>query len=117
MARDLAQCGTPAAYRRHNRRGELVDEACRLAARAEEAARRRRSSVDGEGLGAVVRLRPEVVAVVSPEVRAVARERLLAGLERLERAMDAVSPGELVPLCVRHSEVVADLVALGEEVA
>lgn len=112
MTRELAPCGTAAAYRRHNRRGELVDESCRLAARAEELSRRTRAGGDREGLGAVVRLRPELVKRVSPELRAIARERLVASLSRLERAMDLAPVGSLVALSERHSEIVGDLVAL-----
>ena len=33
----LAPCGTPAAARRHHRRGEPLDEACRQAQRREKA--------------------------------------------------------------------------------
>lgn len=44
MARDLRPCGTYAAYKRHKRHGEPVDEACEAAARAkwdEDRANRR----------------------------------------------------------------------------
>lgn len=37
---DLAVCGTPAAARRHYRRGEPLDEACKAASRRERAERR-----------------------------------------------------------------------------
>ncbi|MDX2710080.1 WhiB family transcriptional regulator [Streptomyces sp. PA03-6a] len=37
--RQLAECGTPSAYKRHVRRGEPIDEACRRA-NAEDAATR-----------------------------------------------------------------------------
>lgn len=36
MARQLAPCGTAAAYRRHKRRGEPVDDACAVAARQQK---------------------------------------------------------------------------------
>ena len=39
-AKDLAPCGTEAAARRHYRRGERVDEACRAAASRASAERR-----------------------------------------------------------------------------
>ena len=41
MARAKAPCGTDAAYRRHLRNGELIDDACRLAhTKAGRASRR-----------------------------------------------------------------------------
>lgn len=40
MARELEPCGTPAAYRRHKRRGEPVDEACAEAGRGQKNARK-----------------------------------------------------------------------------
>lgn len=40
MPRPLAPCGTFSAYRRHLRRDELVDDACREAANAEARGRR-----------------------------------------------------------------------------
>lgn len=116
MARELAPCGTVTAYKRHKRRGEPVDEACRVAARQAEAARRREASGNGEGNGAVVQLRPgSVPSAVSSESRTLARERLVASLERLERAMDAViesEPMQIVTLSKRHSEVLGELLAL-----
>ena len=39
MARELSPCGTPAAYRRHKRRGEPVDDACAQAGRDQKNAR------------------------------------------------------------------------------
>lgn len=116
MARKLAPCGTAAAYRRHKRRGEPVDQACQAAVRELEASRRREASGNGEGNGAVVQLRPgSVSSAVSSESRTLARERLLASLERLERAMDAViqkEPMQIVTLSKRHSEVLGELLAL-----
>ena len=41
-APELRPCGTLAAYRRHKRRGEPVDEACRQEAARDQQARRRR---------------------------------------------------------------------------
>lgn len=40
----LAPCGTRTAYNRHRRRGEPVDEACRLANNESAARRRRRAA-------------------------------------------------------------------------
>lgn len=116
MAGSLAPCGTTAAYRRHKRKGEPVDEACRVAAREAEAARRREASGNGEGNGAVVQLRPTAgMSGASQESRELARVRLVAQLERLERAMDKVieaEPMQIVTLSKRHSEVLAELLAL-----
>lgn len=42
VGRPPAPCGTPEAYRRHKRLGEPVDDRCKLANRAYEAARNRR---------------------------------------------------------------------------
>jgi hypothetical protein len=39
MARELEPCGTPAAYRRHKRKGEPVDEACAEAGRNQKNVR------------------------------------------------------------------------------
>lgn len=36
MPRELQPCGTPAAYTRHRRRGEPVDDACAEARKAEK---------------------------------------------------------------------------------
>jgi hypothetical protein len=66
MSRPLAPCGTRAAYDRHFRRGEPVDEACRLAAReyyrknyANPAVRQKRCE-DSNAYGrALARLRDE----------------------------------------------------------
>lgn len=44
----LAPCGTPAAARRHRRRKEPLDEACRLAARADAAERKGVTRLLGE---------------------------------------------------------------------
>jgi hypothetical protein len=40
MSRVLEACGTPAAYRRHKRKGEPVDEACAQAARDQKNVRK-----------------------------------------------------------------------------
>lgn len=116
MVAVLAPCGTAAAYRRHKRKGEPVDEACRVAAREAEAARRREASGNGEGNGAVLQLRPGATAAgASTESRQLARGRLVAQLERLEKAMDKViesEPMQIVTLSKRHSEVLAELLAL-----
>lgn len=40
MSRELEACGTPAAYRRHKRKGEPVDEACAQAARDQKNTRK-----------------------------------------------------------------------------
>jgi hypothetical protein len=116
MPAKIAACGTYAAYRRHLRRKEPVDDACRQAQRAQEAERRRESLGNGEGNGAVVQLRlGPGPSAVSSESRTLARERLVASLERLERAMDAViesEPMQIVTLSKRHSEVLGELLAL-----
>ncbi|NHN45088.1 hypothetical protein [Microcella frigidaquae] len=87
-----------------------------MAARQAEADRRREASGNGEGNGAVVQLRPSAApAAASTESRELARKRLVAQLERLERAMDKViesEPMQIVTLSKRHSEVLAELLAL-----
>jgi hypothetical protein len=47
-----AECGTPGAYRRHKRRHEPVDDACEIAGREHEAARKRAARTGAKGKAA-----------------------------------------------------------------
>lgn len=61
MARELSQCGTPAAYRRHKRRGEPVDDACAQAGRDQKNVRKDAERSDsGAAVGAAVLVEPAV---------------------------------------------------------
>ena len=65
----------------------------------------------------MLRIHPELARGISEETRAIAQEHLVASLTRVERAMDAVEPSQLVGLSERHSELVSELVALEPELA
>lgn len=59
MARDLAECGSPAAYRRHLRRREPVDEACAAAKRRQDREMRAKRNGRATPLSRVVALKDE----------------------------------------------------------
>jgi hypothetical protein len=100
MPRPPAPCGTMSAYRRHKRKGEEVDGPCHQAMVAES--RERSGRADG-------------AFTASTGASVDARERLIANMQLVERAMEAIAdvdPIKIVQLSTRHSELVAQLVAV-----
>ena len=112
MPRPPAPCGTESAYKRHMRKKEPVDAACRAA--MQEAARGRSGRADDDEQSApVVALHGAFTASKGASVDA--RERLIANMQLVERAMEAIAdvdPIKIVQLSTRHAELVAQLVAV-----
>jgi hypothetical protein len=109
MGRPKALCGTAAAARRHERLHEPLDDACRAALDAEK----------GVGAGEP---EPRPLAmlpgarVADEKVDLDARSELLANMALVRAAMEKVTeadPLKIGPLSKRHSELVAELRALG----
>lgn len=114
MPRQLAPCGTMAAYRRHKRHGEAVDKACQNAMR--EASRNQSGRADDEQQSAPVVAIHGAFVAAAPGTSVDARERLIANLRLVEKAMEAIveaTPERIIPLSTRHSELVAQLLAVG----
>jgi hypothetical protein len=112
MPRQPAPCGTMSAYRRHKRKGEPVDAACHQAMLDVSRARSGRADDDAQS-APVVPLHEGFVASTGADVDA--RERLIANMQLVERAMEALveaDPMKIVQLSTRHSELVAQLVAV-----
>lgn len=125
MPRPPAPCGSYTAYKRHLRKGEPVDDACRRASDervAEQAAARRWDNppepeptpVDEfegwEGFDSERRDKPE-----TPPAHRSRAERLQWGLSLVEAAMAHVAgdePAKLAPLSKRHSELLAEIESL-----
>jgi hypothetical protein len=100
------------AYRRHKRKGEPVDSACHEAMLAVSRERSGRADDDAQS-APVVPLRGAFVA--STGARVDARERLIANMQLVEKAMEAIvdaDPMKIVQLSKRHSELVSELVAV-----
>lgn len=108
MGAVLKPCGTYAAYRRHVRRGEAVDELCAQAARDEKSAR-------------VVAKREESAAAVAAAVEpvVVGVDELVEALEnlRIVRAAMSDAPANAVAgLSKRREELVRRIVVLEKAV-
>jgi hypothetical protein len=100
------------AYRRHKRKGEKVDEPCHQAM-LEESRNRSGKADDAAQSAPVVALHGAFTASTTTDVDA--RERLIANMQLVERAMEAIAdvdPIKIVGLSTRHSELVAQLVAV-----
>jgi len=100
------------AYRRHKRKGEPVDAACHQAMLDKSRERSGRADDDAQS-APVVPLRDGFVASTGVDVDA--RDRLIANMQLVERAMEALveaDPMKIVQLSTRHSELVAQLVAV-----
>lgn len=118
MPRELAKCGTRAAYNRHIRRGEPVDEACREANAAYQRGKSGRAQ-DAERSAPIVALPGGSVEMpVAPAGDVDARAELLANMALVKKAMEAIvdaDPMKIVALSKRHSELVEQLVKVGGE--
>lgn len=115
MARELAPCGTEAAYRRHRRAGESCEECMAAEAmRKREKRAERRSAADAEITG-----QPEFV-VVEQKLRAGEEPRLVQvptgedpvesarwRLAKVRAAMAASTPRDMAGLAKREEEIVA----------
>lgn len=100
------------AYRRHKRKGEPVDDACHQAMLETSRARSGRSDDEAQS-APVVPLHGAFTASTGADVDA--RQRLIANMQLVERAMEAIAdvdPIKIVQLSTRHSELVAQLVAV-----
>lgn len=112
MPRQPAPCGTMSAYRRHKRKGESVDKACHQAMLEESRNRSGRADDDRQS-APVVPLHGAFTASSGFSVDA--RDRLIANMQLVERAMEALvdaEPMKIIQLSTRHSELVAQLVAV-----
>ncbi|UGS27590.1 hypothetical protein K8F61_05215 [Microbacterium resistens] len=113
MPRELAPCGTRTAYKRHQRRGEPVDEACR-AANAEYQRSKSGRAQDEEQSAPIVALPGGSVEMpIAPKGDVDARAELLANMALVKKAMEALvdaDPMKIVTLSKRHSELVDELV-------
>lgn len=117
MPRPPAPCGTESAYKRHMRKKEPVDAACRAAM---QRAARERAGRDDDGAD------PRPVAVLpggsvempaAPKGDVDARAELLANMALVKKAMEAIAevdPMKIVQLSKRHSELVAELVKVSD---
>ena len=110
MGRPLAPCGTPAAYRRHKKRGEDVDPACAQANR-DHVGKYKKSK--RESAAAVVKL-----AVSSePPVESVDEvEDLRENLRIVKAAMQDATPREVAALSKRRQEIVGEIARLSRRV-
>lgn len=103
MGRTLAPCGTAAAYRRHLRRGEPVDEACAAAAREQKNSRTRaRRQRVAEVVALTVADTPPAVDEAPIDELGEARDTLRI----VTAAMSAGAPG-IASLAKQRMELVA----------
>ena len=102
MGRQLAECGTFTAYKRHKRNDEPVDEACAQAARDQKNAR-----VDSkrEALTAVVHLAIAEAPPVEPGIDELEEARL--NLSIVRTTMIAGVPTGMAALSKQYAELVA----------
>lgn len=112
MPRELKPCGSHAAFVRHRRRGEPIDEACRKG-EAEYKRGKAGRAQDEERSAPIVALPGGSVEMPAPQVDVDARAELLANMALVKKAMEAITeadPLKIVQLSKRHSELVAELV-------
>jgi hypothetical protein len=127
MPRSPAPCGTYSAYKRHLRKGEPVDAACRAASveRSREQTRKRHGDEPSVTFPTFVAEEPawddfdeerrngDIEPTSVPSGDRVANLRWSLGL--IVSAMDRVvidDPSKLAPLSKRHSELLAEIAAL-----
>lgn len=125
----MAPCGTYSAYRRHLRRGEPVDEACRQAQKDRDKGRRKK---DGQRRFELRRLIAspdsggerliQMVAVNSPQEVAVGPtmtplEAARWREKRIRAAMLVATPRDVAPLAKAHEEAMSAIAALSGETA
>lgn len=101
MARELKPCGTFAAYLRHKRKGEPVDDVCAQAARDQKNGR---SSKARDDAAEVFSLALAADLPVEDEVDELGDARENLGMIRV--AMSSAAPRELAALSRRRQELV-----------
>lgn len=106
MARELKPCGTFAAYLRHKRKGEPVDDACAQAARDQKNARSSKARDDSVGVFQLTVADEPVPELVDELVDA--RENLAV----IRAAMREAAPRELAALSKRRQELVERIAVL-----
>jgi hypothetical protein len=102
MARELEPCGTPAAYRRHKRKGEPVDEACAEAGRTQKNARK---DAERASSGAAVALAAEAEPIlddVDPLTEA------LDNLRIIRAALGSAPPHNTVAALTKRRDELVD---------
>lgn len=109
MARELKPCGTPAAYRRHLRRNEPVDDACR-------AAVQRKPGDPVLESAPVLRLAPAKPADPDPDPDDELDELAEAkeNLELVKAAMATATAASMASLSKRRQELVSLIAELGK---
>jgi hypothetical protein len=128
MARPLAECGTWAAYKRHLRKKEEVDEACAEAARVQRREQHARedgrdalmselakgNEADTEKVSQLVSYGQfeDVAVPVHEDALESARWRL----RRVRAAMLVAGPRDVAPLAKAEQEVVAEIARLSKPV-
>lgn len=114
MPRDLAPCGTRAAYRRHRRAGETPCAPCRAAAAEHNAAMRsQRHAREAETIRQLVRYgRSEDLVVPTHEDPLEAARWRLA---RVRAAMIVATPRDVAPLARAEADAVECIAALTAE--
>jgi hypothetical protein len=106
MSRELRPCGTEAAYKRHQRRGEPVDDVCAVAERARALDRiTRRRALEREQLHEVVRLSIVEAPAVEAEIDPLSKAR--ENLRMVEAVMGTGNPTGFAALSKQHVELVA----------
>lgn len=120
----LAECGTWSAYRRHLRRGEEVDDACREASRAQRRKQRAReagkAAVTAElskGTDADIEKVSQLIAYGQFEDVDVPTfedplESARWRLRRVRAALLVAGPRDVAPLAKAEQEIVAELAVL-----
>lgn len=108
MPRSLAPCGTAAAYRRHKRRGEPVDDACAAAARDQK---NQRVLSSRDRLAEVTRLKAaeRTASPDSSPIDPVAEARW--ALQLVKSRMEA-GGSDIASLSRTHTELVAEIARL-----
>lgn len=113
MPRELAKCGTRAAYVRHKRRGEPVDQACQDANAEYQRSKSGRAQDEEQSAPIVALPGGSVEMPEAPTGDVDARAELLANMALVKKAMEAIAevdPMKIVTLSKRHSELVDELV-------
>lgn len=102
MARPLAPCGTFTAYKRHKRRGEVVDDACAQSARDQKNERKDRARAE---TAEVVRL--AIVDAPEPEPGIDELEEARFNLSIVKATMEAGVPTGMAALSKQYADLVS----------
>lgn len=107
MPRELSPCGTPAAYRRHKRNGEPVDDACAQAGRDQKNVRKDAERSDSGAAFAVAAMAEPAFDDVDPLTEA------LDNLRIIRAALGSAPPHNTVAsLTKRRDELVDRIVEI-----